>query len=226
MAATNPAPETPRAPAGTLKTVPVGRLSTNCYLLADGCGGWVVVDPGDEAPAILAALEGAPVSLVLVTHRHFDHVGAVDAIAARSQNGWGMGVADGSDFAMLLQSDCAAFDVDVTVATPPTSLFAEGDVIEAGELRLRVVACPGHTPGGVTYVDDAHGLAFTGDTLFAGSAGRTDFPGGSPRDLFSSLAKLAQLPPQTRVLPGHGPATTVGAEAASNPYVRRAVRLA
>jgi len=220
--------ETPANPpaAGTLRHVEVGRLQTNCYLVDDGRGGVVVVDPGDDAPAILAAIGEAPVSLVLVTHAHFDHVGALDEIAARSAGGWVLGAPDGRNLADSLAVGAAAFGHRVSVATPPARLLEDGDVVEAGELCLRVVACPGHTPGGVTYHDEAHALAFTGDTLFAGSAGRTDFPGGSPRDLFASLARLARLSPDTAVLPGHGPASTVGREVAGNAYVRRALRLA
>lgn len=207
-----------------LIAVPVGDLATNCYLLDDGQGSVVVVDPGADAAAIERALDGRPVSLVLVTHGHFDHVGALDALAARSAQGWVMSERDYEGLADGLAHGARDFGRDVRVGSRPSRTVADGDVIEVGDLRLRVIATPGHTPGGVVYVDDAHGLAFTGDTLFAGSAGRTDFAGGDARALLVSLAALAQLPPQTAVLPGHGPASTIADELRSNPFMRRAVR--
>ena len=99
-----------------------------------------------------------------------------------------------------------------------------GDVLSYGGHELRCILTPGHTPGGVTYFDAEHGLAFTGDTLFAGSAGRTDLLGGDQGALFASLARLGTLPPETRVYPGHGPASTIGEELRENPFLRHAMR--
>lgn len=211
-------------PAGGVERRAVGPLQTNCYLVDDGRGGAVVVDPGFDAPAVLKALAGRPVSLVLVTHAHFDHVGALDAVAALSAGGWVAGAADARALAGGPAPGAREFGFDARVASAPARLLADGDAVEAGELRFRVVACPGHTPGGVSYVEEAHGLAFTGDTLFAGSAGRTDMAGGDARALMGSLARLAALPPRTRVLPGHGPESTVAAELRCNPYVAQALR--
>ena len=212
----------PVYPAGHVAVVPVGELATNCYLLDDGQGSVVVVDPGADAAAIEDALDGRPVSLVLVTHGHFDHVGALDAIGALSAAGWIIGEEDAHDLAAGLAQAARDFGRRIQVASSPARTVADGDVVAVGDLRLRVIAAPGHTPGGVTYVDDEHGLAFTGDTLFAGSAGRTDLRGGDYAALLGSLATLAQLPPQTAVLPGHGPASTIGDELRTNPFVRRA----
>lgn len=214
----------PLYPAGHLTVVPVGELGTNCYLLDDGQGGVVVIDPGADPKAILNTAGERPIRLVLATHGHFDHVGAVDAVASLAEQGWALGTLDHKNLAMLTQS-ARNFGLEaVTVDLIPARTVDQGDSIEVGNLHLHVLAMPGHTPGGVAYIDDAHGLAFTGDTLFAGGAGRTDLPGGDTRALLSSLAVLAKLPPETAVLPGHGPASTIEAELRSNPYLQHALR--
>ncbi len=213
------------ASAGTLRVLPVGALGTNCYLLYDGRGGVVVVDPGDDAQAIEAALDGRPVSLVLVTHGHFDHVGALDEVAALSVGGWVIGAPDGEGLDASLDASAVDFGRRVRVSSKPSRLLRDGDEVSVGDLKFKVLACPGHTPGGVSYYDPEHDLVFTGDTLFAGSAGRTDLLGGDERALFGSLARLAQLPPETKVLPGHGPGSTVAREVRMNPYVRHALSL-
>lgn len=212
------------APAGTVATVPVGALGTNCYLVDDGAGGVVVVDPGDDAAAIVRSLVGRPVSLVLVTHNHFDHVGAVDELVAQSRSGWTLGAVDAAGLQASLDASARDFGRRVRVGSEPALGLHDGDTVEVGKLRFKVVATPGHTPGGVTYFDAEHGLAFTGDTLFAGSAGRTDLLGGDQGALFASLARLGTLPPETRVYPGHGPASTIGEELRENPFLRHAMR--
>jgi glyoxylase-like metal-dependent hydrolase (beta-lactamase superfamily II) len=202
-----------------VRAVKVGRLQTNCYLVDDGAGGVLVVDPGAEPARILAAVGERPVSLVLTTHAHFDHVGALDELVARSAGGWLCMADEWAAFEQTCFEGARMFGVPVEVAARPARLLADGDEVAAGELRLRVLACPGHSVGGATFVDDAHGLAFTGDTLFAGSAGRTDLLGGDECALAASLARLAQLPPATRVLPGHGATSTIALELKTNPYL-------
>ena len=211
-------------PAGKVTTVPVGALGTNCYLVDDGRGAVVVIDPGDDPAGISWALTGRPVSLVLATHNHFDHVGAVDELAARSRSGWALGAVDAAGLDASLAASARDFGLRVQVKTEPALGLHDGDSVEVGDLRFKVIATPGHTPGGVTYYDAERGLAFTGDTLFAGSAGRTDLLGGDQQALFGSLAKLGALPPETKVYPGHGPATTLGEELATNPFLRHALR--
>ncbi len=208
--------------AGSVTVVPVGPLGTNCYLVDDGEGGVVVVDPGADAAEIRRAADGRLVSLVLVTHGHFDHVGALDELNTCSKGGWAMGALDAEGLDSSLAASARDFGLRVEVLSKPARVLHDGDELTVGALRFEVVACPGHTPGGVTYYDRAHGLAFTGDTLFSGSAGRTDLLGGDQRALFASLACLAELPPQTAVLPGHGPVSTIGRELRSNPYMRHA----
>lgn len=212
-------------PAGTVDVVVVGPLQENCYLVHDGRGGVAVVDPGDDWPRIEAALAGRPVGVVLVTHFHADHVGALNELVAAIGAGWVIGASDAKMLAPGRSRSAHPHYAAVEAATPPARTLVGGDVVEAGDLRFEVIDCPGHSKGGVTYYERACGLAFTGDTLFAGSCGRTDLEGGNGRAILGSLARLAKLPAEVRVLPGHGPASTMGAERAANPYMRRAMGL-
>lgn len=208
---------------GRVQTVVVGSLQENCYLVDDGRGGVAVVDPGDDWARIEAAIAGRRVDVVLVTHFHADHVGALGELLVSTGAPWVIGAPDAK---MLQPGTSRATNpryAAVEVAVPAERLLVGRDVVEAGELRFEVIDCPGHSRGGVTYYERRCGLAFTGDTLFAGSCGRTDLEGGSGRAILSSLARLAKLPEDVRVLPGHGPASTIGAERATNPYVRRAL---
>lgn len=204
--------------AGQVEHVVVGPIETNCYLIDDGQGGVCVVDPGAEWPLIEEALAGRPVSMVLATHFHDDHVGALNELVAQTGAPWVIGRLD----APLLDGSHArtASYIPPAAQVPPARLLDDGDVVEAGTLVFRVIACPGHTAGGVSYIDDAHGLAFVGDTLFSGSAGRTDLLGGDEQALLASLKRLAALPGGTRVLCGHGPATTIQREVSTNRFMR------
>ncbi len=209
--------------------VPVGALDTNCWVVSDDAGGpAVVIDPGDDAEAILAAVGDRSVAAVVLTHGHFDHLGAADAVIAAS----GAPLLVHADDAERITSPGptgtggAIFGYP-HVAPPADRLLAEGDTIEAGELTLRVLHTPGHTPGGIVLLaeDPAGGAPhlFSGDTLFASSVGRTDFPGGDARALSRSIAeKLAPLAPETVVHPGHGSGTTIGRERRLNPFWPRA----
>lgn len=204
----------------SVQCLEVGPLMANCYIV--GCEAsrrGVIVDPGDEAPAILAAVQsaGLQVDLVLNTHCHPDHTGANCAL--REGTGARLlihpadrGAVEGPGLQWLLvgirPTPCP---VDGTVE--------EGDEVAVGELRIRVMHLPGHSPGGVAFV--VGGAVFTGDTLFAGGVGRTDLPGGDHHALMSSLKRLiTELPPETVVLPGHGPQSTIGREAAENEWLR------
>lgn len=206
-----------------LRQFVVSPFSTNCYAVI--CAGQaMVVDPGAEGARIAEALADVDVRLVVATHGHADHVGGVAALVA----------ATGARFAMAEQDvELArharrnhAFGIEYDADAPePDELLAPGDVTGVGEARFSVTATPGHTPGGITLVgtDAASGLAFVGDTLFAGSAGRTDLAGGDPVVLMASLGHLArELAPQTHVLCGHGDDTTMSWELGHNPYLRAA----
>ena len=222
MASTTPTSSV-REPAGCVRTVVVGSLQENCYIVDDGQGGAVLVDPGDDWPAIERALAGRPVRAVLITHFHADHVGALNDALAATGAPWYIGDADARMLEPGRARTAHAHYAAVEVPTPPERTVHGRDVVTAGELSFAVIDCPGHSKGGVTYYERACGLAFTGDTLFAGSCGRTDLEGGSGRAIASSLARLAKLPDAVRVLPGHGPASTIGVERATNPYVRQAL---
>lgn len=206
-----------------VRAVVVGELEENCYLMDDGQGGLVVVDPGDDWPLIERAIDGRPVSAVLVTHFHADHVGALGALLEATGAPWYVGEHDAAMLAPGRARSAHPRYAAVEIAVPPARELRGGDVVEAGELRLEVIDCPGHSKGGVSYYERRRGVVFTGDTLFAGSCGRTDLTGGSGRAMLSSLARLAKLPEATRVLPGHGPSSTIGEERSSNPYVLQAI---
>lgn len=203
-------------------TIPVGALEVNCYIVWDaGTLEGVIIDPGADASEIEAAVreKGVKVRCVINTHGHFDHVGADGEIKAA----YGAPIAIHPNDASLM-ADAHEHGIFFGVTTPkqpePDILLEDGQVIEFGPLRLKVIHTPGHTRGGVClYMEDGKVL-FTGDTLFAGSIGRTDFEGGSMEDLMSSIAdKLLPLGDEVRVLPGHGPESTICEEREVNPFL-------
>ena len=193
----------------TLRTLCLGELDTNCYLLWDDHGVAMVIDPADEAKEILSVIEAEHLSLeaVVLTHAHFDHLGAVRGIVA--------------------DTDCQVFVDEKELTLPPTmtdgpifytDLYPAEGVISVADLDIKVIRTPGHTPGSVCLlIADA---MFSGDTLFAGSMGRCDFPGSSIFDMRKSLKKLYNLAGDYRVFPGHAEATTLEYERKTNPYLR------
>jgi hydroxyacylglutathione hydrolase len=204
----------------------LGLLDTNCWLVDDGMGGpIVVIDPAAEPDAISSELEGATVDCVVLTHGHFDHLGAAGAIMELTGAPLLVHVLDSAGITSSEGNGGRLFGFTET-APPADRVLEDGDVIEAGALRLEVIHTPGHTPGGIClFVRDPAGGAphlISGDTLFASSVGRTDFPGGDVTALRRSIARLAGLPAETIVHPGHGPATTIGREIRVNPFFPRA----
>jgi len=190
-----------------ITVLPLGMLQTNCYILTEGdrC---LVIDPGDEPEKVLGFLEkhGLTLEAVLLTHGHFDHVGAVKTLAA--------------------ETDCRVFLCEKDLSLPGamtagplyhTDFYGEGDKRTLAGLEFEVLHTPGHTPGSVCLRFGEH--LFSGDTLFAGSCGRTDFPGSSPADMIRSLSRLSQLEESLKVYPGHGGSTTIGEEKRYNPYL-------
>jgi glyoxylase-like metal-dependent hydrolase (beta-lactamase superfamily II) len=197
----------------------VGPIGTNCYVLrADrGAGEAVVIDPGGNAADLRLALarDGARCSAILITHGHWDHLGAVAELAEAS----GAPVHMAADEAVLLE--------DVNAFTPPgvrlqphkADVLLDGDeTLELAGMTFETIRVPGHSPAHLAYYAD--GALFSGDVLFAGSVGRTDLPGADWQTLVDSIRTLTdRLPPETVVYPGHGPETTLGAELARNPFL-------
>jgi len=198
----------------------LGPLETNCWIVGDDAGGpAVVIDPADDPDAVLRAVGTRSVAGIVLTHGHFDHLGAVAELLDRTGAELAMHGSDAGNITTAVGTGAALFGFDVS-APAPTRLLADGEVLDAGEVEFRVLHTPGHTPGGIClFARDSNELAhlFSGDTLFAGSVGRTDFPGGDAHALARSIADvLAPLPPSTAVHPGHGPDTTIERESRTN----------
>ena len=192
-----------------IHTLPLGDYQTNCYILhQEGNRDCVVIDPGYEPEIILCYLseKGLTLQAILLTHGHFDHVGAVRDLAA--------------------QTDCQVYLNPKELAMPPmltagplyyTHTYGEGDRLDIAGISFRVLETPGHTPGSVCLV--AENNLFSGDTLFRGSCGRTDLPCGDHRAMTESLKRLAALREDYNVYPGHGSNTTLAREQKTNPYL-------
>ena len=202
-----------------IKRMPVGQIGTNCYLLQDDeAKTCAVIDPGDQPGDIAAAIEkdGMTLSMILITHGHFDHVLGVPGLLEKwpgipvyvhdKEVNWN----DKGDQYMLL------------APVPGIQTVKEGDTIPFAGTQFRVLHTPGHSPGSVTYqIGD---ILFCGDTLFAGSCGRTDFVGGSFPTILKSLKRLAELEGDLRVCPGHESLTTLEEERKYNMFVLQALR--
>lgn len=200
--------------------LPTGSFGVNCAILwADGPEAWIV-DPGDDARDIVDFLEKRALrpAAILCTHGHFDHIGAIGALLAKYP---ALPVHVHPADEVMFGHPMNAFAPDYPLQPRPATLVCDlsGGEFSAGGLSAEIIHTPGHTRGSVSIYFPASGLVLTGDTLFAGSCGRTDFPGGSMAEMTKSLRRLAALPPETSVIPGHGPATTIGRERTENPFL-------
>lgn len=219
-------PAAPSSPSpATIEVHPVGPLQCNCVIWADpAAGAAIVIDPGGEADRILArvAALGCRVTTIVHTHGHIDHVGA--AAELRDATGARCAIHTGDRFLLDALAEQASWIGLPTPRTPPVDReLRDDDAVDAGAVRLQVLHTPGHTPGSLSFVgDDGRGpLVCSGDTLFWRSVGRTDLPGGDTSTLIASIRRrLYALPDDARVIPGHGPATTIGAEKRQNQFVR------
>ncbi len=204
----------------------VGPVATNVYVLADPSSREAIAI--DTATPSLAWIAGAladrdwTLKLIVSTHGHWDHIG--DNAAVSDHTGADIAVHP-ADRAML-ESPAPMFPPPFElVPSVPAVELAEGGEVRFGEIRLRVLHTPGHTPGSVCLLDVDDGTLYSGDTLFAGAWGRTDMPGGSADEIVASLGRLADLEDRVRVMPGHGASTTIGRERAWLDLVRREGRL-
>ena len=198
----------------------VGPLQENCWLLTDpSTRAAVLVDPGDEAPRLLSAVADSACTLqaIWLTHAHFDHLGAVAAIVRQHDVSVRLHPLDRPLYDLAAAS-ALRFSLTVEQPTTDTVPLADGDVLTLGAARFLVWHLPGHAPGHVAFI--GQGLCVSGDLLFEGSIGRTDLPGCDPQAMQRSLERLTTLPPETRVLSGHGEATTIARERTSNPFLR------
>ena len=203
-----------------LDRMTVGPFEENTYLVrAEGGNEGYIIDPGDEAPRILAAVRAAGMTPVAIvnTHGHLDHVGAVAALQA--ELGLPFWIHRGDEFLLTGLTEQARLFGLAPLADPrPDRWLDEGDEIPLGAETFRVIHLPGHTPGGIGLL--AGKTLIVGDTLFAGSVGRTDLPGGDWETLARSIReRLLTLPDDVEVWPGHGPRTTIGAERRTNPFL-------
>lgn len=209
-----------------VKTVQVTPFDQNCRVLFDSISGEaVVVDPGGDFERIEALLDAAGVrcSQIWLTHSHIDHCGGVQRL--KDASGAPLyGHPDEQIMRSAVTTICAMYgfpDADLDNCPEPEHYIRGGEILRGSGGEWKVIAAPGHSPGHVTFYSAEHGILVGGDVLFAGSIGRTDLPGGDHRTLLKSIANLMEkLPPNTRVLPGHGPETTLAAELQTNPFLR------
>jgi glyoxylase-like metal-dependent hydrolase (beta-lactamase superfamily II) len=202
-------------------TLPLGMTATNCYLVADEASkDAVVIDPGDEAGKVLNAIQrnALNVKAVLLTHTHFDHIGAVGEVVAATRAP--LAVHPKELPLYRAGGGAALFGLPLRRYPEPDVLIAPGRPLSYGALTFEVLFVPGHTAGHVAFFHAPSRAVFSGDVLFQDGIGRTDFPGSSYETLMHSIKHvLFALPDETTVYSGHGPATTIGAEKRNNPFL-------
>lgn len=207
-----------------IKRFEVGPLLVNCYLVYDEkTKDAFVVDPGDEPDLVLDSIkeEALHVKYIICTHGHFDHIGAVKEL--KDETGAQI-ILHRGDLEIYKHSPEVAkqfFGIEIESQPEPDKLLENEEMLMLFGKEIKFIHTPGHSPGSICIYFDNYLL--TGDTLFAGSVGRTDLIGGSMEQLLNSLKKIATLPPDTVVLPGHGPKTKIGLEKKSNPFYHEVI---
>lgn len=202
--------------------LPIGLVQSNTYLVYDEeQREGAIVDPGGKIHPLVEEIEERDVKVryILLTHGHFDHIAGNAGI--KSEFNVPLGVHPDDRDLVIEGGGASMFEMAYVPSPEPDFDLTDGLRLELGKLHIEVIHTPGHTPGSVClYVPEEQAL-LTGDTLFAGSVGRTDLPGGHARKLTNSLRKLMQLPPETHIYPGHGPRTTLRRQMQSNPWLQR-----
>jgi len=206
-----------------LETFPVGPLQCNCTILADEeTREAIIVDPGDELTRLHRRLNDLSLTLkqILITHAHIDHVGG--ALKLKSLTGAPIYLNE-ADLPLLqmMSAQAAWLGIETPETAPPDEGLVDGRQVGLESYPAQVIQTPGHTQGSVCLHFAPMKMVLAGDTLFAGSIGRTDLPGGDFEQIIDSIqSRLLSLPDETRVIPGHGPATTIGAERRTNPFLK------
>lgn len=199
----------------------VGPLGCNCYIVGDPeTREAIVIDPGDDADALAASLaaKNLNVTAIIATHAHFDHILAAERLRELTGAPFHLHDADKPLLSWMQTSGRMFLGIDLPDPPEVDRSVSEGDLVTAGSVALQVVHTPGHSPGSISLITSS--VVFSGDTLFSGSIGRTDLPGGDTQALIDAVTrKLFALDLDLPVYPGHGPATTLGEEQESNPFV-------
>lgn len=205
-----------------LKTLVVDPLEVNCYLIGDKDNSPVgIVDPGGESDRILEAVHrlNRPVSFIVNTHGHFDHVGAVTDLIQNLKTDYLIHMKEKSVLTRMFES-MEHYGFQGKKPPVPTRYIYDGEILTLGSLEIKVLHTPGHSPGGICLYCNQSGQVISGDTLFRESVGRTDLPGGDTQKLLWSISeKLMTLPENTKVFPGHGPVTDIKHELNNNPFL-------
>jgi hydroxyacylglutathione hydrolase len=206
-----------------LKSLVVGPLAANCYIIGDGkTNEGVIIDPGGDAERILQVVKetGLVMRFIIATHGHFDHCAAMKML--KEELGCDF-LLHKNDLFFVQRSKKSALNWGIVIeqAPDPDRFVEDGDILTCGTIEMRILHTPGHSPGGICIYIPAEKLLFSGDTLFYGSVGRTDFDGGSMQELVTSIKeKLYTLPDDTILYTGHGENTTIGDEKRHNMFVR------
>lgn len=201
-----------------IKRLPLESISINCYLISTEKAA-IVIDPGfysSEAQEFLND-NASKEKLILLTHCHFDHIGDADRLRSATNTKIAIGEFDNNSLSDPNKNLCNLFGANLKPFSADITLI-DGEIVSVGDIEIKVIHTPGHTLGGVCYLIDD--ILFSGDTLFSGSIGRTDFPDGDFATLKNSVNKIYQLPESTKVYSGHGEATTIGYEKKYNPFIR------